>query len=220
MLKKIRKLNPTHTIRELSDNEFLKYGRLIENFDFSSMLEKLRASGEIQSQTYYVESTTLLADSHEIDCLSDRFFGGMPTEVGFCLSKNRVLNALEYHKSNEIMCFDDDVVLMFGVFAELNNNTYEASKLEAFFAPARSAIELYAGVLHYAPFSLSDNGFRFIVILPMGTNSALERKPLPSKENEILIMKNKWIICHSEAKQEINDGVTVGITGGNIRIKC
>lgn len=51
--------------------------------------------------------------------------------------------------------------------------TYDTEKIKAFLIPAGTGVELYATTLHYAPCSVSENGFRCIVVLPKDTNTEL-----------------------------------------------
>lgn len=48
--------------------------------------------------------------------------------------------------------------------------TYETSKVEGFFVPEGTAIEVYATTLHYAPCGVDGQGFKCVVVLPKGTN--------------------------------------------------
>ena len=76
-------------------------------------------------------------------------------------------------------------------------NTYDTSLMEAFRIPSGTAVELYATTLHYAPCNASDGGFLVAVVLPKGTNEALEH-PHTGGEDALLAAKNKWLIGHPE----------------------
>lgn len=60
--------------------------------------------------------------------------------------------------------------------------------MEAFRIPSGTAVELYATTLHYAPCNASDGGFLVAVVLPKGTNEALEH-PHTGGEDALLAAK-------------------------------
>ena len=62
---------------------------------------------------------------------------------------------------------------------------------------------------------MSDGGFRCIVALPAGTNTALETEA----DDKKLVAKNKWLIAHIENEGKRKSGAVMGITGENYRIK-
>ena len=95
-------------------------------------------------------------------------------------------------------------------------NTYDTSLMEAFRIPSGTAVELYATTLHYAPCNASDGGFLVAVVLPKGTNEALEH-PHTGGEDALLAAKNKWLIGHPEGG--LPEGSYIGLTGENLEIK-
>ena len=63
-------------------------------------------------------------------------------------------------------------------------------------------IECYATTLQYAPCSYEGKGFRCVVVLPRDTNLELDVNASISKEDPLLVAKNKWLIVHSDATIE------------------
>ena len=143
----------------------------------------------------------------------------MPIEFGHCSGWNKKLNAVEYHRSSEIDIAATDMILMLGCQQDINykSNTYDTRNIECFFVPAGTAVELYATTLHYAPCSVDGKEFRCGVVLPKGTNEALQ-KPADSKgENRLLFAVNKWLIAHKDSGLEA-DGAFIGLKGENISL--
>ena len=221
MFERIRNANPNRKIMHITDKEFLKYGRIVYTFDFSELMKTLvKMPVPEEGTSYKPADEDLEAHAELAEKISRAFFGEMPIEIGSCCGKNVLFNATEYHKGNEVVECDSDIVILVGDFKDIDaDNRYDTAKMEAFFVPAGIAFEMYGGTLHYAPFQTSDGGFRFICILPRETNFDLEEEVEPTIENEILFMKNKWIICHPDAEKEISDGVKALVTGDNIEIK-
>ena len=71
-------------------------------------------------------------------------------------------------------------------------------------------------ILNYAPCNASDGGFLVSVVLPKGTNEALEH-PHTGGEDALLAAKNKWLIGHPEGG--LPEGSYIGLTGENLEIK-
>jgi hypothetical protein len=146
-------------------------------------------------------------------------FGEMPCEMGYCNGMNSTLNGLEYHKSSEVNVAVTDLVLMLGKLQDVERNTFDSSKVEAFYIEKGTAIEIYETTLHFAPCKVNEEGFKCVVILPANTNNPIEKiNTSATGEERLLFMKNKWLIAHPERTALINKGAYPGIKGNNIRI--
>ncbi|MGN0976272.1 MAG: DUF4867 family protein, partial [Gemmiger sp.] len=85
-----------------------------------------------------------------------------------------------------------------------------------FFVPKGTAIEMYQTTLHLSPCRVCDSGFKGIVILPRGTNTPLDAKPVnPTGEARLLLQRNKWVIAHPEREPLIKQGAFPGLLGEN-----
>lgn len=146
--------------------------------------------------------------------LKQRFFGQMPIQAGYCNGHNTRLNAVEYHRSSEVNIAVTDMILLLGKQQDIENLSYDTSKMEAFLVEKGTMIELYATTLHYAPCQVKD-GFRCVVILPKGTNTELEPYEETTKEDQLLFAKNKWLIAHKDAQIP---QAYVGLMGKNLEI--
>ena len=94
--------------------------------------------------------------------------------------------------------------------------TYDTAKVEGFFVPAKTAVELYATTLHYAPCQASEEGFRCVIVLPEGTNHELDFSVVSEGEEKLMTAKNKWLIAHEDAKI---GGTFCGLKGENISLE-
>ena len=157
--------------------------------------------------------------------LSNTLYGELSVEIGYCSGHNKMLNALEYHRSSEANVAVTDIILLLGHQSDITEDfTYDTAQLEAFFVPAGTAVELYATTLHYVPIGTKENDYAFKmgVVLPFGTNFPLgvtlgaeaEKEKLP--EEKLLFAKNKWLIAHEESGEE---GAFIGLTGKNISVE-
>ena len=95
--------------------------------------------------------------------------------------------------------------------------TYETSKVECFFVPAGTAVELYATTLHFAPCGIDGEEFRCGVALPRGTNEALKNPIAKEGEDRLLFAVNKWLIAHEESGLD-KDGAFIGLKGENLTL--
>ena len=79
----------------------------------------------------------------------------------------------------------------------------------------RTAVELYATTLHYAPCSVGDAGFRCGIVLPKDTNLPLDSRHA-GYEDALITAKNKWLIGHAEGG--LDAGSHIGLIGENISV--
>lgn len=207
-------------IKKVTDAAFKKYGRVIDNVDFSMLVEKL-AQTPLPEGVVYEPSVELLEELPIKEELSVKTYGEMPVQIGYCNGHNTMLNALEYHRDSEINVAATDAVLMLGLLTDVEADfTYDTAKVEAFLVPAGTAVEIYATTLHYAPCDLEDRGFRVAVVLPKGTNYPLQgahAKTAEGKaadEDALLTAVNKWLIGHQEGG--LDEGTFLGLKGKNL----
>lgn len=204
-------------IRKVTDIEFRKYGRVLENYNCKEILEIMKDT-PLPNDVIYEPSIRELEELEIAKDLKDREYGGLDIQIGYCNGNNHLLNAVEYHRSSEINIAVNDLILLIGSQQDIKENyTYDTSKIEAFLVPAGTIIEVFATTLHYAPCNASDGGFRCVVVLPRDTNLPLENKVESLGEDALLFAKNKWLIAHKESGLE-EDGAFIGLIGENISI--
>ncbi|QFT88146.1 hypothetical protein FIU87_05800 [Bacillus sp. THAF10] len=218
-LELLKSLNANLSIFHTDDKEFIPFGRIVEEFDVSNYFNYMTNTEIPKEGNVYMASISEMEHDATSSKIKDNFFGGMDIQVGYCNGVNSTLNGLEYHKSSEINVACTDMVLLLGKLQDIANNTFSSENVTGFFVPKGKAVELYATTLHFAPCKVQDEGFKTVVILPKGTNEpleeGLERK---SKEDELLFMKNKWLLAHPERKVLMEKGAHPGINGVNIEI--
>ncbi|HJO93543.1 MAG TPA: DUF4867 family protein [Victivallales bacterium] len=221
MLEKLRELNPALNIKSIDDKSFNKYGRVIEGYEFEQVLDFMNNKSKMPEAGNVYEACITEMESCEVaDKLSKNFYGDMPIQVGYCNGQNTSLNGLEYHKCSEINYAVTDFILILGQRQAINKNSFDSNNTEIFFIPEGTALELYQTTLHFAPCKTENYGFKCLVILTKGTNSPLvNKREIIDSEDELLFMKNKWLIAHPEAERLVNNGAYVGIKGNNIKLK-
>ncbi|WP_270564308.1 DUF4867 family protein [Clostridium beijerinckii] len=219
-LDKLKEINSHIEIKLITDESFLKYGRIVDEYDFTTIINYMNSNTSIP-----LEGNVYVASIDDMECLEIKdmiekeFYGEMPIEIGYCNGRNSTLNGLEYHKGSEINVAVTDMVLLLGKVQDIHNNSYESNKIEAFFVPEGTAIEMYQTTLHFGPCKTSDEGFKCVVILPKGTNLPLDREITKNSKEKLLFAKNKWLLVHSSRTVLIEKGAHVGIKGENIEIK-
>lgn len=207
-------------IKKVTDAAFSKYGRVIDNVDFSTLVEKM-AETPLPDGVVYEPSVDILEALPVKEEISVKTYGEMPVQIGYCNGHNTMLNALEYHRDSEINIAATDAVLMLGLLTDVEEDfTYDTAKVEAFLVPAGTAVEIYATTLHYAPCDLEGRGFQVAVVLPKGTNYPLQSAHAKVKggkapnEDALLTAVNKWLIGHKEGG--LDEGTFLGLKGKNL----
>lgn len=200
-------------IKKLTKESIREYGRIIQEDCFGPLFEKMQCIEYPAEGIEYVMSSKALEEETIKQKVEETIYGGMPVQIGYCIGKNKSLNALEYHRSPEINIAVDDMILLLGRLQDVEMDfSYDTSRLEAFYVPAGTAVELYATTLHYVPCAAKEDTFRSIVVLPKDTNQTLAFEVEREGENQLLMAQNKWLIAHEEAGIE---GAFCGLQGEN-----
>lgn len=220
-------------ILSVNDNEFKKYGRVVDNVDFTELIQELKRTPIPSGVVYEPAVKELEALPIRLD-ISSVVYGEMPIQIGYCNGHNSKLNALEYHRDSEINIAATDMILMLGLLTDVNDDyIYDTANVKAFRVPAGTAVEVYSTTLHYAPCGIDGKGFQVAVVLPKGTNYPLKSKHIridnktasTSNENTgssninedaLLAAANKWLIGHAEGG--LDDSAYIGLKGENIEI--
>lgn len=204
-------------IKNITNDNFRKYGRIVTGIDFSAMLDVM-SKKEIPSDVFYTPSDADLEACPEYSVIAERCFGGMPIQIGYCTGDNYKLNALEYHRNSEYNIAATDMILLVGLLSDVEDDfTYDTSKVEAFRVPKGMMVQMYETTLHYAPCTAQEGGFQAIVVLSKDTNTEFTLKDVITPEDKLLAARNKWLIGHKDAG--LPDGSFIGLKGENISIK-
>lgn len=206
-------------IQKVTDESFKIYGRVVDGYDYSELLDTLEKVSEKPSDSViYVPGNADLEATSAYEELKNNCYGGMPIQIGYCNGTNTMLNCFEYHRDSEIDIAADDVILLLARQQDIVDGQIDSSKTEAFFCPKGTAVELYATSLHYAPCSAKKGeGFRVVIVLPKGTNLDAPEITAKNPEDNLLWAANKWLLAHKDTS-EAADGAHIGITGENIDI--
>ena len=214
MLDNLKLKNPDIKLYSVNSEEFKTFGRVITGLDTSEIIkaaEKISRPAEGSAYTPSEESFEKLSTAKEIE---NKFFGTLPSQIGYCHGHNSLLNAAEWHMSSEINIAVTPLVLILGHIWDIENGKTDSSKFKAFYLPASTVAEVYSTTLHFCPCEVEKDGFGCVVGLPLGTNTPLETET----SDPLLFRKNKWLIAHNDNKALISRGVLPGISGENFKI--
>lgn len=215
-LTELNKINPDLNIKDVRENSFTKYGRVIKDYDLSQISSYLEEETEIpEAGNTYQADIEALKESEIKKDLENYFYGEMPIEIGYCNGNNQYLGALEYHKGVEINIAVTDLILLLAKVQDIENGRYNSEKVEAFYLKKGTAIEIYGTTMHFAPCKVEEAGFKCAVILPDQTNLPLEA----NNNVAFLFAKNKWLLAHPENKRMIEKGASAAIDGPNIKVE-
>lgn len=204
-------------INHVNDEKFKKYGRVIRDVKVDGILKAMEGTPVPESTVYVASVPELEAVSDEMEQLRTVGYGGLPVQIGYCNGNNHKLNAVEYHRCSEINIASTDLVLILGCQQDVSEEgVYDTSNMEAFLIPKGTVVEVYATTLHYAPCNAKEDGFRCVVVLPVGTNAPLDFEPVREGEGARLRSVNKWSIAHPDSGKT---GYFMGLTGENLTIE-
>ena len=207
------------TIQSVFDPSFSKYGQVLTGYDLTGLLDTLERVTPVPEGTEYVPEQPELMALPVCGELSDRAYGGMPIQIGWCNGHNTKLNCLEYHRDSELNCGTEDFILLLDRMDDIApDGTLDTGLVKAFRVPAGVLVEVYATTLHYAPCSAAKGaGFRVLVALPKGTNGPRPDIQVLNREDSMLWACNKWLLAHPESS-EAAQGAPAVLRGENIDI--
>ena len=209
----IQTKNPEKHIMSVQDDSFKAYGKFCKNLPVSSLIESSLSLFFEKEETKYVTNHTQLEEHSEALFIKRTLFGEMDIQVGCCYGVNNKLNGMEYHIGEEVIIASTDIILMLGKVEEIDEEgMWDSSHTQFFYLNKGEAVQIYSSTLHLAPCRVDEEPFNAIIILPKGTNEALEEGPIG-----ILFKKNKWMLAHKEGPA-VKQGAKVGVTGENLSI--
>lgn len=203
-------------ILSVNHPSFQQYGQILTGYDVQPLLGTLSVVAPLSEGVTYVPEVPELMALPIAGELSNRAFGGMPVELGFCSGHNTKLNCLEYHRDSELNLGVQDFILLLAKREEMVDGKLDTGKVVAFRVPAGVLVEVYATTLHYAPCN-AGQGFQVLVVLPRGTNLEKPSFVPRNDEDEILTARNKWLLAHVDSS-EAAGGAPVRLIGENIDI--
>ena len=206
-------------IYSIYDEAFRPYGKVLEGYDTAALTAALENETPLPEGVSYVPAEPALEKLPIMAELSDRAYGGMPVQLGWCNGHNTKLNCLEYHRDSEINFGTRDFILLLGLEGEIGaDGLFDTALTKAFLVPAGVMVEVYATALHYAPCEAKlGQGFKVLVALPRGTNTDKPAFTPKTREDTLLTARNKWLLAHEES-DEAKGGAVVGLKGVNVDI--
>ena len=212
-LEALRRANPALDVYSVCDEEFLKYGRVVDadTEEFVRLVKENQVMPEKGSA--YVPEFPAIETSRQAEVYRNTVAGQMDYQWGLCWGFNRKMTALEWHTCNEFNIGVTDLILILGKRSDIDRDgTYDSAKCEFFYLPEGVMIETYADTLHYGPCMVSEDGFSMVVGLQRGTNTPLD----PGTEHDALLHdRNKWLMAHEEETELIKSGVPGLVYGEN-----
>lgn len=197
----LRKSNRDKTIEMCSNPGFIKYGAIHSGYDISD-ITKYAYDHKVPSGITYIPEIPALHEFDTIPKIQERIFGGLTVQAGWCRGYNLCVNALEYHKTSEVILAVTDILLSTGRSSDISEGCYDIHRIEYFFVPAGTVIELAPHTLHFAPIQTESNEFIAIIILPKDTNLPLGGGDENSNERSLfLFAKNKWLLAYPGSPQ-------------------
>lgn len=206
-------------IHDITEPLFKEYGKVITGYDTKELVRVLDEVTPLPAATEYVPEQPELQKLPIAKEFSDRLYGGMPVQLGWCNGHNTTLNCLEYHRDSEINLGVNDFILLLGKESQIDDDgMFDTANIVAFKVPTGVLVEVYATTLHYAPCSASKGeGFKVLVVLPKGTNTEKPEFTPKNHEDTLLTARNKWLLAHPESS-EAKNGAVIGLKGVNTDI--
>lgn len=217
-LEKLRSLNPGLPFYSVHDEEFRRYGRVID-FDAQGLIDAcVKAAPMPEAGSRYLADIPELEAGGMLETVRHTLRGEGSCQIGCCWGYNNKLNCLEYHRASEHNIAVTDLVLLLAAQQDMEGRDLPEGKVTGFFVPKGTTIEVYATTLHFCPCQVSDEGFSCIVILPRGTNHPLENPKPDTQEGRLLWAKDKWLIAHPDNAPVIARGAYPGLHGENFTV--
>ena len=206
-------------ILSVYDKEFARYGHVITGYDVRELLETLDQISPLpEIGTEYVPGNPVLEALPVAKQFAVNEYGGMPIQLGWCNGHNTKMNCLEYHRDSEVNLGTKDFILLLAKIDDVEDGKLDSGKVKAFRCPAGVPVEVFGTTLHYAPCNAAKGqGFKVIVVLPKGTNTAKPEITVKNAEDETLWAANKWLLAHAESP-EAAQGAKVLLKGENTDI--
>jgi len=218
-LEDIRKKNPDTKIMMTADTEFRKYGKTHASLKLAELFAAAGKNIPLKTEglNYEVSLPVLEAQETEKNIIRYSVYSGMPIEIGYCVGQNTKMGGMEWHQGSELILAITDLIVLLAPITSIyeisGKYTMSSDTVEAFYIEKGSTVELYGGVLHFAPVKTDAYGFFNVVVLPEGTNTPIPDDAKKFLNDPLLMQNNKWLITHPEMPFGYQ-----GITGKNITI--
>lgn len=206
MLDQLNEVN-SKKIHSVFDLEFAKYGQVLP-YVMSEESHVCFAKQDTSNKASYVVHDEQYVKDAVIAKVQSEVFGDLPIQVGIVYGRNEALTGIEYHQGSEVNYAFCDCVLMLAKKQDLEVKGIHIDKVEAFYVPKHTMIEIKSEVLHYTPIEVREDGMGMLVVLLASTNT-----DIAYEKGSRLIKKNKWYVRHASQTQKRAFGYPVGLLG-------
>ena len=86
-------------IKKVTDSAFRKYGKVVENIDFSGLIRALTEKTPLPADVVYEPSAEVLEAEPVFETVQKKAYGEMPVQIGYCNGHNHKLNIIAPRKS-------------------------------------------------------------------------------------------------------------------------
>lgn len=206
-------------IIDIRSKEFEPYGKAIE-------MSQISASSREELIGYFMEETEAPRDGNiyvaDVEAIhhmtAAKEIGAVleydEPQFGYCHGNSTKVNALEWHKCQELVLAVTEVVLYLGRPDLLSNvegkKTFYTDNLITVKMCKGDIVCLNPEVLHFAPTKITKEPYRTMIVLDKGTNA-----PLNGTRDGHLFMRNKWLIAHRDRQDLVAKGAYPGVVGEN-----
>ena len=83
-------------IKKVTDSAFRKYGKVVENIDFSGLIRALTEKTPLPADVVYEPSAEVLEAEPVFETVQKKAYGEMSVQIGYCNGHNHKLNALGF----------------------------------------------------------------------------------------------------------------------------
>lgn len=102
-LDKIRSMNESYTIHEMTDPKFNEFGRILKEYDLTEVENYSSKNIEVPNEgSYYVPSNSSLEGYDIIQEIRADIFAGLPVQAGISAGHNSTFSAFEFHQGSEV----------------------------------------------------------------------------------------------------------------------
>lgn len=210
MLKRLQEKNPRLRFF-IADDKNPLYKKI--DIDFSDMLALAEKLPQQEVNRYIPDDCKALALASTQEVVIE-VFAELPIQAGWCFGGNRMMNAMEWHKSSEIVVACTDCVLLLGRHKDIEDDCYDSAKCIALYLNEGEAVELLPMTLHFAPLPVQQF-FKAGIILLKGTNA-----PLTNGICGTRFAQNKWMLVHKDYRNAVEAGGKIGVIGENITLNA
>lgn len=210
--------NPDYQIKTINDAAFAKYGKIWNNFVLDDVLTIMNKKEIPFNSNIYITNDDELNDLKVISQIKNDIFAGIDIQTGPCMGHNNSFSAIEYHNGSEVNIACTDIIMVLGQRQDLeqHHNFDPHTQADIFYIPKNTVFEMYNTTLHYSPIEITPDGFKVVVILPLGTNEELSVSF--QSNNPYIVKQNKFQVVHPSRIDKISQGIQIGLVGDLLRL--